>query len=217
MALAAEQGFPHFVATGTFFRGWALFAAGGAADAAITEMRRGLAAKRATGAEIKVPYYLGLLAAAQTRAGRPSEAPPLLAEALARVDRTGDRRFEAELHRRRGCVLLRLDPGDRTRAEGAFQRALEIARSQSARLFKLRAARDLARLRRDQGRVAEARDLLAPIYAAFTEGFAFPDLAEARALLEELGAAPADGAGRRQEEVRTPSGPDRLREPAPGR
>ncbi len=75
-------------------------------------------------------------------------------------------------------------------AQGEFLRALEIARSQSALLFELRAARDLARLRRDRGRVAEARDLLAPVYAAFTEGFAFPDLVEARALLEELGAAP---------------------------
>jgi predicted ATPase len=114
-------------------------------------------------------------------------------------------------------VLLRLAPGDMARAEGELRRALELARSQSARLFELRAARDLARLRRGQGRLAEARGLLAPVYAAFTEGFAFPDLVEAKALLEELGAAPADGAGRRQEEVRMPSGPDRLRDPVPGR
>ena len=102
------------------------------------------------------------------------------------------------------------------RAEGEFRRALEIARSQSARLFELRAARDLARLRRDQGRVADACGLLAPVYASFTEGFAFPDLVETRELLAELGAAPAGGADRRQAEVRTPSGPDRLREPVPG-
>jgi hypothetical protein len=82
----------------------------------------------------------------------------------------------ADLRRRLGCALLRLDPPDVARAKGAFRRALEIARSQSARLFELRAARDLARLRRDQGRLAEARGLLAPVYAAFTEGYAFPDL-----------------------------------------
>jgi len=90
-------------------------------------------------------------------------------------------------------VLLRLDAGDAARAE--FRRALEVARSQSALLFELRAARDLAWLRRDQGRAAEARDLLAPVYASFTEGFGFPDLVEARALLEELGAAPARAEG----------------------
>jgi len=101
--------------------------------------------------------------------------------------RTGEMWFDAELHRRLGGALLRLHPGDVAYAEGEFLRALEIARSQSAKLFELRAACDLALLWRNQGRLAEARDLLTPIYAAFTEGFAFPDLVEARALLEELG------------------------------
>ena len=124
---------------------------------------------------------------------------------------------DADLHRCLAGVLLRLDPGDAARAEGEFRRALEFARSQSARLFELRAARDLARLRRDQGRLADAHGLLAPVYSSFTEGFAFPDLIEARALLEDLGAAPADCGGRREEEVRTPRRPDHLREPVPGR
>ena len=75
----------------------------------------------------------------------------------------------------------------------------------------LRVARDLARLRRHRGRASEARDLFAPVYAAFTEGFAFPDLVEARAPPEELGAATADGVKRRHEEVRTFPGPDRFR------
>jgi predicted ATPase len=138
-------------------------------------------------------------------------------QALAFSSHTGQVWCDADLRRRLGCALLRLDPPDVARAKGAFRRALEIARSQSARLFELRAARDLARLRRDQGRLAEARGLLAPVYAAFTEGYAFPDLIETRALLEELGATPADGAGRRQEEVRTPQGRDRLLGPVPGR
>jgi hypothetical protein len=76
------------------------------------------------------------------------------------------------------------------RIRAPTSRALDIARSQSALLFELRAARDLARMLRGQGRVAEARSLLAPVYASFTEGFGFPDLVEARALLEELGASP---------------------------
>ena len=84
-------------------------------------------------------------------------------------------------------------------------------------MFGLRALTSLARLLRDQGRTAEAHQLLTPVYASFTEGFTFPDLVEVRTLLEELGAPPADGAGRRQEEVRMPSVPDQLREPVPGR
>jgi predicted ATPase len=102
-------------------------------------------------------------------------------------------------------------------AEASFHRAVALARSQSAKLLELRASAGLARLWSGQGRRAEARALLAPVYASFTEGFAFPDLVEARALLEELGAAPAGGADRRQEEVRTPHGPNRLREPTPDR
>src|ERR687894_2493582 len=78
-------------------------------------------------------------------------------EALRISARTGEAWFDADLHRRRGGVLLRLDPGNAARAEGEFRRALEVARSQSARLFELRAARDFARLLRDQGRVAKAR------------------------------------------------------------
>ena len=158
-----------------------------------------------------------MLSDAHLLGGDPQAALEHAEEALRISARTGEAWFDADLHRRLGGVLLRLDPGDAARAEGEFGRALEIARSQSARLFELRAARDLARLWRDRGRVAEARDLLAPVYAAFTEGFAFPDLVEARALLEELGAAPAGGTDRRQEEVRMPRGPDRLREPVPGR
>ncbi len=88
-------------------------------------------------------------------------------------------------------MLLRLGPGAAARAQGEFRRPPEIARSQSALMFELGGARDLARRRRDQSRVAEARDVLAPVYAPFTEGFGFPDLLEARAPMAELGAAPA--------------------------
>jgi len=108
----------------------------------------------------------------------------LLNDALQIVERTGERWFEAELNRHKGQLLLR--QGHAEAAEEMYRKALGIAREQEAKLWELRAAVSLARLRRDQGRRAEACDLLAPIYGWFTEGFDTPDLKEARALLDEL-------------------------------
>jgi predicted ATPase len=185
MALATEQGFPHFLATGTLFHGWAL-AAKGSIEAGIDEMRRGLAAKEATGAEIKIPYYLGLLASAYVEAGQLSEALPLLAEAFDRLERTGERWFESELHRCKGEVLLSLPERDRAAAQAYFRRALAVGQEQGAKLWELRAATSLARLWREGGKRAEARDLLAPVYSWFTEGFDTQDLKDAKALLNQL-------------------------------
>jgi len=109
----------------------------------------------------------------------------LLDDALQIVERTGERWFAAELNRHRGRLLLR--QGHSEAAEGLYCKALSIAREQEAKLWELRAAASLARLRRDQGRRVEARDLLAPVYGWFTEGFDTPDLKEAKALLDELG------------------------------
>jgi predicted ATPase len=100
------------------------------------------------------------------------------------LERTGERWFAAELYRHKGQLLLR--QGHSEVAEGLYRKALSIAEEQGARLWELRAAASLARLRRDQGRLAEARDLLAPVYGWFTEGFDTPDLKEAKALLDEL-------------------------------
>jgi predicted ATPase len=175
------------LATGTFFHGWAMFAAGDATDYAIAEMRRGLAAKQATGAEIKVPYYLGLLAVAHMQTGCAPEALRLLAEAFARVERTGERWIDAELNRVQGEALLALSPDRANDAEAAFRRGLAIAEAQGAKWWELRVAASLARLWRDQGKRNEARALLAPIYGWFTEGFDIPNLHEAKALLDELG------------------------------
>jgi predicted ATPase/class 3 adenylate cyclase len=186
VALATEQGFPHFLATGTFFRGWARFAAGEATDDAVSEMQRGLAAKQATGAEIKVPYYLGLLAAAHMQRGRAPEALRLLAEAFARVERTGERWFEAELNRIHGEVLIALSRDRADDAEAAFRHGLAIAQAQGAKWWEHRTAASLARLWRDQGKRKQACDLLAPIYGWFSEGFDTRDLKEAKALLDEL-------------------------------
>jgi predicted ATPase len=95
-----------------------------------------------------------------------------------------ERWFAAELHRQKGELLLR--QGQSEAAEELYRQALDIAREQEARLWELRAAASLARLRRDQGRRAEARDLLAPVYGWFTEGFDTSDLKQAKTLLDEL-------------------------------
>ena len=131
-----------------------------------------------------MPHYIALLAAACEIAGQIEEGAALLDEALQIVERTGERWFAAELNRHKGQLLLR--QGHPEAAEELYRKALSIAREQEAKLWELRAAASLARLRRDQGRRAEARDLLAPVYGWFTEGFDTPDLKEAKALLDEL-------------------------------
>jgi predicted ATPase len=144
-----------------------------------------LAAYRATGAEAWVPYQIGLLVRAYEIAGQIEEAVDLLDDALQIIARTGERWLEAELYRHKGQLLLR--QGHSEAAEQLYRKALSIAREQEAKLWELRAAASLARLRRDQGHHAEARDLLAPVYGWFTEGFDTPDLKRAKALLDALG------------------------------
>jgi len=184
VALATEYGFPHFVGSGTCFRGWAMLALGGSIEEAISRMRWGLATKRATGAEIKVPYYLGLLAEAHGRANRIADGMSLLNEALELVERTDERWYEAELYRLMAEALI--TNSDQYDAERWLCRALRTARKQDARHWELRAATSLARLWRDQDKRTDARDLLAQIYGCFTEGFDTRDLKEAAALLAEL-------------------------------
>ena len=130
-------------------------------------------------------YYIALLARACEFGGQIEEAVTRLDDALQIVERTGERWFVAELHRQKGELLLR--QGRAEIAEELYCEALSIAREQEAKLWELRAAVSLARLRRDQDRGAEARNLLAPIYGWFTEGFDTADLKEAKALIDELG------------------------------
>jgi predicted ATPase len=132
-------------------------------------------------------HNIALLAAACGIAGQVEEAVTQLDDALQIVERTGERWFAAELNRHKGQLLLR--QGHSEAAEELYRKALGIAEEQEAKLWELRAAASLARLRRDQGRRAEARDLLAPVYGWFTEGFDTQDLKEAKALLDELDAA----------------------------
>jgi predicted ATPase len=132
-----------------------------------------------------MPYQIALLARAYEIAGQIEEAVDLLDDSLQIVERTGERWFAAELNRNKGELLLR--QGRTEAAEELYRKALRIAHEQEAKLWELRAAVSLARLRRDQGRHAEARDLLAPVYGWFTEGFDTRDLKEAKAQLDELG------------------------------
>jgi predicted ATPase len=191
IALSCEQGFPYWLAYGTIYHGWALATQGQVAEG-IAQMHQGLAAHRATGPELNTSHHLAMLAEAFGREGQTEEGLGVLAEALAAVHKSGERRWEAELYRLKGKLLLRQPIGAALRpvptedAEACFQQALAIARRQQAKSLELRAAMSLARLWRQQGQRAEARALLAPIYSWFTEGFDTADLQEARALLEAL-------------------------------
>jgi predicted ATPase len=144
-----------------------------------------LAAYKAAGTRLSTPFDLALLAEALAFAGKIQEGLATLDNALAA---SGVRGWDAEIHRLRGELAGRLPYPDPAKAEDSFRAALAIAREQGTRGYELRAATSLARLWREQGGRTEARDLLAPLYVSFTEGFDTPDLKEAKALLEELAA-----------------------------
>jgi predicted ATPase len=130
------------------------------------------------------PYGLARLGEALVRQGDYGAALTAVKEGLADQQRTGQRRWEAELCRLKGLALLHQNSPDEARA--ALEEALLIARRQQSKSYELRAATSLARLWGEQGRRAEARELLAPVYGWFTEGFGTPDLKEAKALLDQL-------------------------------
>ena len=132
------------------------------------------------------PLFLALLAEALALAGKIEEGLAALDDALAKAAVSGERGWGAEIHRLRGELTGRLPYPDPAKAEDSFRTALAIAREQGTRGYELRAATSLARLWREQGRRAEARDLLAPLYGWFTEGFDTADLKDAKALLDEL-------------------------------
>jgi len=185
MALATDQGFPFWDSWGTVLRGWALAEQGQCAEG-IAQLRQGIAAWRATGAALQLPYYLALLVEAYGKAGQAEEGLRVLAEALAAVHKTGERQHEAELHRLKGALLLAQDGTDAQEAECCFRQAIEVACQQQAKSLELRAALSLSRLWQQQGKRAESHALLAPLYSWFTEGFDTADMREAKALLEEL-------------------------------
>jgi class 3 adenylate cyclase/predicted ATPase len=183
VAITIEQGFPAWRAQGTIYRGSVKVKNGEVAEG-LSLLRSGLSAYRATGTQTWMPHLIALLAAACQLAGQIEEGLTLLDNALQISESTGERWCVAELYRHKGQLLLH--QGHAEAAEELYRKALSIAREQEAKLWELRAAADLARLRLDQERHAQARDLLAPVYGWFTEGFETLDLKLAKALLEEL-------------------------------
>jgi predicted ATPase/class 3 adenylate cyclase len=185
ITLATEQGFTQRLAHATVLHGWAL-ARQGQGEVGRAAIRQGLTASLATGSMLLQPYGLGLLAETYATGGHPDEGLAVLAEAQAVMAVTGVQWYAAELSRLKGALLLRQAVPDTAQAEACFQQALVLARHQQAPSWELRAAMSLSCLWQQQGKRAAARDLLAPLYGWFTEGFDTADLQEARALLENL-------------------------------
>jgi predicted ATPase len=155
----------------------------------IRAMRDGLIAWKDMGFQYDLLRYLSMLASAYYKAGEAEEGLRVIGEALSAIESTSERCFEPEVLRLKGELLLVRSPPNIGEAEDNFLRAIDVARNQSAKTWELRAATSLARLWRHMGQLAEARDLLAPIYGWFTEGFDTPDLKDARALLDKVNAA----------------------------
>jgi class 3 adenylate cyclase/predicted ATPase len=186
MALATEQGFRFWLAFTRMMHCCALARRGKSAPD-VAFLRKSIADYTVIGGALYRPFVVGQVAEICGSIGHLDEALDLIAEALELVETTSERHREAELCRLKGDLLIAHRPAEWGGAEVSLHRALAVARRQNAKMYELRASISLARLWRDQGKRTEARDLLAPIYGWFTEGFDTPDLKEAKALLEELG------------------------------
>lgn len=186
VALCTAHGPALYVALGKLFQGWVL-AAQGAGEEALGQMRQSIAAFRTTGAAMAwQPHALTMLAEVSAQAGQPKEGLHLLAEAQTVLETTGERWWEAEVHRLRGELLWRHAMPEAAQAETCLQHALTVARRQQAKALELRAATSLARLWQQQNKHAEAHQLLADVYGWFSEGFDTADLRDARTLLNSL-------------------------------
>jgi DNA-binding winged helix-turn-helix (wHTH) protein/predicted ATPase len=185
IALADEKAAPLFKAIGMMNQGWLLAQNGKFADA-VQMLTSGIVAYRSTEARMCLPLYLSYLAKAHAELGQFDDAWRRVGEAMTEIETTKERWQEAEVHRVAGEIAL-MSPGAGTaKAQAYFERALQIARQQQAKSWELHAAMSLARLLRDQGKRDEGRNLLAPVYGWFTEGFDTRDLKEAKALLDAL-------------------------------
>jgi tetratricopeptide (TPR) repeat protein len=181
LSIAAEYGMAFNSIAASFFRGWAM-AAAGRGEEGIAEMRRSIS-DPIVGSR---PVMVHALAESCGNNGRAEEGLTLVAEGLATAKHTGLRLTEAELYRAKGELLMIKDPANVAEAERCLRTAIEVARRQGARLFELRATVSLARLLGDTNRRDETRQILAEIYNWFTEGFDLSDLKDAKALLDEL-------------------------------
>ena len=187
LALADKKTALYLKALGMLNQGCLLVLTGKASDA-VQMLNSGIAAYRSTGSTLWMPLYLSHLGIAYAELHQFDDAWRCIGEAVTSVETTKETWFEAEVCRIAGEISLMSPEADATKAEGYFERALAVARQQQAKSWELRAAMSMARLWRDQGKRDEARDLLAPVYGWFTEGFDTRDLKEAKARLDELAA-----------------------------
>jgi predicted ATPase len=185
VALSKEQGFPMWEAGGYLYQGWWLTQEGKVTDG-IALLKRAHEGYLATGAGNLGPYQRALLADAYSHNGNCEQAVNSIESALELIDLVDERCHEAEVHRIKGDILLRASPNDEGGAQASYLQSIKIAQGQHAKGWELRTATSLARLWSRNGKHKEARDLLAPVYNWFTEGFDTQDLKAAKALLQEL-------------------------------
>jgi predicted ATPase len=185
VALADEKGAPFWKALGMATQG-CVFALAGQASDAVALIASSIATYRSTGSSHWMPLCLSILARAYAQLDLFDDAWRCIDEAIAAVEATRERRNEANIHRIAGEITLMSPEPDAAKAEACFERALAVAREQQAKSWELRAATSMARLWQDQGKRRQARDLLAPVYGWFTEGFDTLDLKGAKALLDAL-------------------------------
>jgi predicted ATPase len=185
LALSNKHGFTFWTALIVFMQGWSLCQQGRVAEG-VARMHMGFASAQATGAKMMRPMFCVLLGQACGQVGQLDEGRRMLSDAQDAVEESGQRQYEAEMHRSKGELHLRGASLEVEQAAAFFERALQTARQQQAKSWELRAAMSVARLWRDQGRHRQAEELLAPVYSWFTEGFDTADLREAKVLLDEL-------------------------------
>jgi predicted ATPase len=190
IALATEQGYALWLTVAGVCLAQTRILEGDVAGG-MTQLQQSVTAQLATGAELALPSWLGMLAEAYAQNGQIIKGLKALDDALAIVDKSAERQWQAELYRLKGLLLLRHPPdadcaaGEKATVE-CLQQALAIARRQHSRALELRAAVSLAQLWQQQGMLQQAHDLLAPVYDGFSEGFAVADLQQAKALLAQL-------------------------------
>jgi predicted ATPase len=185
IALADKKGTLFWKALGLMHQG-CVFALNAQPSDAVRNLSEGFAARQLTGATHWMPFFWSQLARAHIELGNFEDARRSIHEAITLVERTGERWCEAEVYRTAGEIILLAPERDAAKAEAYFNHALTLARSQQAKSWELRVAMSITRLWRDQAKQGEARDLLAPVYGWFTEGFDTRDLKEAKVLLDGL-------------------------------
>jgi class 3 adenylate cyclase/predicted ATPase len=193
--LAEEKGTLFWKAFGMMSQGAGLAQSGKAAEG-VSILTSGIATFRATGSKVGLPFYLSYLARAYAELGRFDDASRCIGEAMTWIEATGEKWWEADIHHTAGEIALKSP--EPAKAEACFERALALARERREKPIELRVATSMARLWRDQGKRNEARDLLAPVYGWFTEGFDLSDLTEARVLLHALADDDGLAAGERR-------------------